>query len=484
MTSLTANSPEQGGGSPEAVREALSAYDTARVHALVARLPPPDLGHIPGGRGLPMFGHGPALLFDVHRWVDRRYRRYGPVFRMNMPVLNQHGSGGVVMLGPQANQIVFQNEGQRFSNYLAWNASFRGLFDDNLLQRDFGDHKSLRKILQSAFRREAIEGHMELLNPALEAGVKRWPTRRAIRSMDFVKELFLSAGSLVFLGEEPGADTRKVNRAFTDLVTGSADLLRNEKLWFSPYARGVRARRYLSERIVASIPERRRLATRDLLSNYCCLKNEQGEYFRDEEIRDQLLFVLFAAHDTTTSTISSVLYSIASNPEWQEAVREEMLALDKGGVEFEDLDRMGNTSLVIKEALRMFPPLVMMPRHALEDFEYEGYRIPAGANVVVSALFTHYMPEYWTDPHRFDPQRFAPGRAEDKQHLFQYIPFGGGAHKCLGLHFAQVQSKIFLFHLLKNFEVTKSPRMRRYKYTHVPLTFPTDGLPLTFTPIH
>ena len=90
------------------------------------------------------------------------------------------------------------------------------------------------------------------------------------------------------------------------------------------------------------------------------------------------------------------------------------------------------------------------------------------------------MPEYWNDPHTFDPYRFSPERAEEKQDFFQYVPFGGGAHKCLGMHFSEVQSKIFLFHLLKNFRVSKDPRMTRYRYNNVPLTFPTDGLPLQF----
>ena len=93
------------------------------------------------------------------------------------------------------------------------------------------------------------------------------------------------------------------------------------------------------------------------------------------------------------------------------------------------------------------------------------------------------MPEYWTNPYKFDPLRFSPGRAEDKKDLFQYVPFGGGAHKCLGLHFAQVQGKMFLFNFLKNYRITKNPKMKTFKYNNYPLTFPTDQLPLRFTKI-
>ena len=470
-------------GDNAALRAALSEYDIASIRALHRRLPASDVRHIPGGGGLPLLGHGVSLIVDTHKWLNERHEKYGKVFRLNVPALNEGGGGAVMLLGPDANQLVFQNEGQQFSNYLAWHKNFRGLFDDNLLQRDFRDHKTLRRTLQSAFRREAIEGHMELLNPHLRDGLKRWPTGTALKSMDHLKELFLTAGSSVFLGVQTGDKTADINRAFTEIVSGTLDLFRQKAIWFSPYARGVRAREYLTRFVVEKIPACRKAPTRDLLSHFSNLRDEHGDYFSDEEICNQLLFILFAAHDTTTSTISSVLYSIAAHPEWQVRMREEMQSIANDNVAFGDLDRMPSTSLVIKEALRMYPPLVMMPRHTLEGFEYEGQHIPPNTTVTVSALFSHYMPEYWADPNVFDPTRFSAERAEDKGHPFIYIPFGGGAHKCLGLHFAQVQSKIFLFHLLRNYKVTKGDDMTHYRYTNVPLTFPTDGLPLTFQPI-
>jgi cytochrome P450 len=191
-----------------------------------------------------------------------------------------------------------------------------------------------------------------------------------------------------------------------------------------------------------------------------------------------VIFVLFAAHDTTTSALSSVLFCLADNPEWQDRVYEEIQSIGKDEITHDDLDEMDDTSLVIQEALRMYPPLVLMPRYALDEFEFQGHRIPANTTCVVSSLFTHYMEDYWTNPKQFDPLRFSPERAEDKKHFYQYIPFGGGAHKCLGLHFAQVQGKMFLYHFLRRYRVSKKPG-QTFKYNNVPLTFPTNGLPLT-----
>lgn len=461
--------------SPIDITQALSNYDINSIKLFQKSTKSPNLNHIPGSPGLPFVGTAIPMVINLHKWINAQHAKHGNAFRLKIPTLD-----GVMLLGPEANKLVFQNEGKIFSNYLAWEHSFRNLFDNALLGRDFSDHKTLRKILQVAFKREAIEGHIELMNPIIKQGISSWSNTQTIRAMDEIKELLLVTGSNVFLGVEPGPETRKINQAFSDIVAATADLLRWEALWFTPYAKGVRARKTLSEFIFKNIPEHKKKQTRDLLSQFCHLQHEDGTPFTDSEIRDHILFVLFAAHDTTTSALSAVLYALASNQEWQDELREEMNQFGKDEINFDDLEHMVKTDWTVKEALRMHPALTMMPRYALEEFEFQGYTIPAHTPVVVSSLFTHYMPEYWSNPHQFDPTRFSPERAEDKKDFFQYIPFGGGAHKCLGLHFAQVQSKIFLFHLLKNRRITKHPSMTKYKYNSVPLTFPTDGLPLRF----
>jgi cytochrome P450 len=285
--------------------------------------------------------------------------------------------------------------------------------------------------------------------------------------------------SVVLLG--PEAD--QLNRAFTDLLGGGRDLLRKKEIWFSPFAKALKGRAVLEQFVFKNIPERRREETRDIFSQLCHAHNEEGNVFSDDEIRDHIIFVLFAAQDTTTSVLGAALYSLASNEGWQEELRQEMMGLNKELLEFEDIEHLEKTSWTFKEALRMQSPLPAMPRYALKEFECNGQRIPANTNVMVSALFTHNMPEYWSNPAKFDPHRFCPDRAEDKKDFFQYIPFGGGAHKCLGLHFAETQGKMFLFHLLKNYRVTKNPKLTRFKTIAFPLNHSTDGLPLTLTKI-
>ncbi|MCG8668121.1 MAG: cytochrome P450 [Pseudomonadales bacterium] len=457
------------------IYQALSSFDLPQIRHFQRTVNKPNLDHIPGGNGIPILGHVYWFLNDLHGFMNRQYAKNGLVFKIKSPLLE-----GIYLLGPDANRLVFQNEEKMFSNFLAWDNTFKNLFDNNLLERDFSDHKQQRKILQQAFKRPAIEGHIALMNPSIKNGLEQWPSRKTIPAMDYVKKQLLNTGAKVFLGLEIGRKTDKINQAFVDIVAATADPFRRKEIWFSPYAKGVRASKFLSKFIMKNIPERRRSGGRDIFSALCQMRDEDGNYLSDEDIRNHIIFVLFAAHDTTTSALSAILYELASNQAWQDELRREMFNLNKAELEFDDIDQLVKTGWTIKEALRMYPALAIMPRYALQEFEFEGVRIPANTIVLVSSLFTHYMPEYWSNPKTFDPLRFSPERAEDKKDFFQYIPFGGGAHKCLGLHFADIQGKLFLFHLLMNFKVSKSPKMQEYKYNNVPLTFPTDGLPLRF----
>ena len=455
---------------------ALTNYDLPKIRKFQKVTPAPDLSHIPGDRGLPFFGQMFPLLKDFHGWVDQQYAKHGPVFKQKSPL------GEIVfLLGPEANELVLKNTSKIFSNFLAWDLTFKGLFDNNLLERDFADHKQKRRILQAAFKREAIEKHLSMMCPILKAGISELQSGETINTKEFLKSLLLDTGARVFLGTDIGPEADKLNQSFEAIVAGTMDFFKREEIWFSPYAKGVKGNKTISTFIFSEIDGRRTSSGGDIFTQFCQLQDDEGNYFSPEEIRDHILFLLFAAHDTTTSALCSTLYSLASNKEWQEQLRQEVLDHGKEDLNLDDLDQLEKIGWTIKEALRMYPPLAIMPRHALEEFEFGGFSFPVNTPVAVSPLFTHYMTDYWDDPRTFDPLRFSPERSEEKGNFYQYIPFGGGAHKCLGLHFAEVQGKTFLYHFLKNYAVSKDAKMWHYNHNNVPLTFPRDGLPLTYT---
>jgi len=458
--------------------DALSKFDKSEIRRLLKLTKKPNLDHIPGSKGIPFIGQIPWFATNMHKWVNGEYKKFGPVFKFKA-----FSQEVVIMVGADANRVLLQNEGQIFSNFLAFGPTIKRLLDDNVLALDFSHHKSIRKMLQAAFKRKAVEGHIELMNPMLKEGIANWPIDKTIKTTDHIRKILLDTGANVFLGLDMGQEADKINQAFVDLVAGGASFIRLEKLSFSPYAKALKARKVLDKFVYENIPLRREAEGRDIFSQFCNAQDEDGNYLSDEEICNQVIFLLFAAHDTTSSALSSVFFALASNLEWQEELRQEMFSLDKDELEFDDIEKLVKTGYTFSEALRMYPPFAFTPRYALKDFEFAGHRIPANTSIMGSSIFSHYSSEYWTKPYTFDPMRFSPERAEDKKDFFQYIPFGGGAHKCLGLHFATVQGRMFLFHFLKEYKITKNPKMKKYRYNNFPLTFPTDGLPLRFTKI-
>ncbi|MDX1649323.1 MAG: cytochrome P450, partial [Myxococcota bacterium] len=132
--------------------------------------------------------------------------------------------------------------------------------------------------------------------------------------------------------------------------------------------------------------------------------------------------------------------------------------------------------------MRRYPPLPVIPRMATADFEWAGYEIPAGSMVVVSPIHTHHMPEWWSDPFRFDPERFAPERAEDARHGHAWVPFGGGPHHCLGFRFAELQIKAILHQMVRRFRWSVAPGYTM-PVQQAPISKPMDGLPLRVDPL-
>ena len=457
--------------------EALSRFDKDAIRHHMANIKKPNLDFLPHDRGLPLLGNLVSFVRKPQQWLFEQYQKHGPIYLLK--IFNQNI---VIMAGPEANKLLYLNENQTFSNFLAFGPTIKNLLDDNVLALDFAHHKSTRKTLQAAFKRAAIEGHIELMNPIIKQGIDNWPINRTVKTTETIRKLLLDTGAKVFLGLDMGPEANRMNQAFIDLVSGGASFVRIKSLPFLPYAKALKARKTLDKFVYANISKRRAVGeeSRDIFSQLCNAKDDDDNYFSDEEICNQIIFVLFAAHDTTSSALSSVFYHLASKPEWQEELRQEMLSLNLAHLEFDDFDKMVKTEWTMQEALRMYPPFTFVPRYALKEFEFSGYKIPAHATIFGNSFTTHYMPEYWTQPNEFDPKRFSPERAEDKKDFYQYTPFGGGAHKCLGLHFAQVQGKMFLFYFLQKYRVTKDPSMKEFKFNIYPLTFPTDGLPLKF----
>ena len=269
-----------------------------------------------------------------------------------------------------------------------------------------------------------------------------------------------------------------LKRAFIDMVAAAIAVVR-VPLPGTLMARGVKGRKFMVEFLGREIETRRRAQGDDLFSQLCKASTDDGRLLSAQEIVDHMSFLMMAAHDTLTSSLTSFVWFLAANPAWQTRLREEIaaLALGAGALPYERLDDLPLTEMAFKESLRLIPPVPTIPRRTLRDTEFRGFKIPAGARVGVNPLYTHHMGEIWPEPETFDPLRFTEANSQGR-HKYAYVPYGGGAHMCLGLHFAYMQAKCFAVHFLSRVEASVAPGYAP-QWQMWPIPKPKDGLRLS-----
>lgn len=431
---------------------------------------------IPIDNGLPFFGHAFSMFRDVLGMVRRLEQKNGPIWQTQMGRLRI-----INMVGPDALELVLKNRDGVFSSARGWEFYISRVFPGAIMAMDGDEHRYQRRIMQVAFRKSALRAYLDQMAPAIDQGLAVWLSGRTradgLCVFPLFKQLTLDLAASVFMGVELGKDATALNRAFVDTVQASLALIRTPipglKMW-----RGVRGRKLLVDRFRARLPRKRAEHTSDFFSEFCHVESEHGEKFTDQEIIDHMIFLMMAAHDTTTSTLTTMMYLLARHPEWQDRLRAETRALGKSQLDHDDLDRLETLHWAMREALRLYPPLTSMPRMCVRDTPFGGYVIPANTLVGVFPIHVHHSPTLWTDPEKFDPERFSPARQEDKRHAFAWAPFGGGAHICIGQHFATLQVKAIMHALLLRYRWSV-PDGYAMPYQLTPIAKPRDGLPLT-----
>jgi cytochrome P450 len=386
----------------------------------------------------------------------------------------------VHLYGADAHRLALVNDGQVFSNKEAWDRIIGRIFPNGLMLRDGDDHRYHRRLMQAGFKNRAMQRYLLEMEPQVQHAIASWLPSPGQPMLVFpaFKELTLDLAASIFLGMDLGEEASRINKAFEATVAASMPrvplAIPGTVLW-----RGIRARNYMCEYFQRLLPAKRAGNGTDMFSLLCGATDEEGNTYTDQEVIDHMIFLMMAAHDTTTSTLTSMTYALARHPQWQQRLLEEVESLGVDHLRYEDLDRMEQTEWVMKEALRMYPPLSTLPKYSLKPFEFEGLKIPAGALVATYPIHTHYMAAYWSEPERFDPLRFSEDRAEHKNHPYCWVPFSGGAHMCIGLHFAIMQVKLVIFEMLRRYRWTV-PDGYKMPVQQSPISKPRDGLPVYF----
>ncbi len=441
-------------------------------------LPAHALDHIPGEAGWPLVGNTFKMLADPHAFAKRMYETYGPVYK-NWAF----GRWNVGLIGADANELMLFDRDKLFSSEQGWGPVLDQLFPRGLMLIDFDHHRADRRALSIAFKPGPMRHYADSLNRGIAARVQEWGGAE----MPFypaIKKLTLDLAADSFIGIPFGPEADRINQAFVDMVQASVAPIR-KPLPGTLMRRGVKGREFLVDFFSKEALKRRELGGgQDMFSQFANATDEAGELLAVDAVVDHMNFLMMAAHDTITSSATSLLWLLAANPEWQEKVRQELRAVTGGEgkpVDYDDLGKLELTEMAFKEALRFMPPVPSIPRRALRDFEYGGYTIPAGTQVGVNVHMVHHQEEHWPDPMRFDPMRFTPEQVKAR-HKYAWVPFGGGAHMCLGLHFAYMQVKILLAHVLTRYEVQIAEGYEP-EWQPWPIPQPKDGLKVTFKPL-
>lgn len=475
-------------GLPELKRPTLAHYPGdryleqvfRRIHGKVSPLaePPEGSGLEPvyGEPGLPVVGktflfmrHGPQLSIE-------QYDKFGPVSWTNFL-----GMRACAVVGAEAAQAVLVNKDKAFSQS-GWEWFIGPFFKRGLMLLDGEEHLYHRRIMQEAFTRPRLEAYARQFGSVIERQVPTWPTDEPVQIYPMVKELSLGIATEIFMGTEQDEESARIAEAFEDCVRAGLAYFRFPVPGLR-WDRGLRSRKVLETYFRERIPAKRASDDEDLFAVLCKVSTDDGHAFSDEDIVNHMIFLMMAAHDTSTITATTVCWFLAKHPEWQERCREESLRFGDGPLELADTEKLESLDLCVMEALRLVTPVPGMARRAVRDTEILGRFVPEGTLVTVSAWASHLLPMIWTAADEFDPSRYEEPRREDKQHRLAHMAFGGGAHKCIGMSFGRAEVKALVHRLLLHYRLELPEPGYEVAWDMTSLPTPEDGLPLVLRPV-
>jgi cytochrome P450 len=373
--------------------------------------------------------------------LEALHAEMGDVFRIPLPGFNP-----LFLVGPEANHFVTVS-GREDLRWRPEGDPVTRLLRDGLLVTDGDFHDELRRKMAPALHKQMLSEYVELMWRRTDQVSADWDGSRAIDMLVAMRQ----AALLILMDALFAVDFSPEMEKLWSSILKTLQYI-SPGLWVlwsgipRPGYRG--ALRRMDGYLLRVIRERREHEGKgnDLLSQ---LIRTPG--MSDDLIRDQLLTMLIAGHDTSTALLAWSLYLLGRHPEVLQRAQDEVdRIMGRQPPDLDGVNQLKYLDGVIKEVLRLYPPIHIGNRRAAKELEFQGYRIPAGQRVVYSIYLTHRMPEYWPDPQRFDPMRFEAEPSRLRPH-YAYLPFGGGPRNCIGFAFAQVEVKIVLARLLQKY---------------------------------
>jgi cytochrome P450 family 110 len=435
----------------------------------------------PGPKAFPLW-QGLRLRRRPAEFIENCTRRFGDVFTCRFGI----GPPTVFFSEPGAVKDILTGDPEVLCGGRA--TAFFSFFlgENSLLMLDGARHARERRLLLPPFHGDRLRFYCHITREVTERAAAGWPLGQPFSVYRALEQITLDVILQAVLGLEgpqiPPARDRVI--PYTSYTSGLGMVLLIEPRLrvdlgrLSPWGRFLRVRREVDRLLLAEISRRRAQGTagrNDVLSVLMEARYEDGEGITDEDLRDKMITLLFAGHETTSTALAWAVHRILQRPDVLEKIRAELRTVaGDGPIEWQHLARFEYLDAVIKEILRHHPPVHMIGRVLRNPTRIGGWMLPAGVIAAVSIYATHRRPDLWPEPEHFRPEHFIGRRPGP----YEFLPFGGGHRHCIGAEFASLQMKVILATVFNRFELRAAARrVVRPTYRMVTVA-PPDGVPV------
>jgi cytochrome P450 len=389
-------------------------------------------------RGLPVLGNMRDMLADPLKFMVRCYEEYGPIFRVRALHLEY-----TMLAGLEANQFVTG----RGKDYLSVRETYEGVAigmksDNFLLSHDGQKHRQLRKVLRRAYSKTTAAASVPTLIQLAQEAARSWKDDQRVLIVPLMKRLITTQLGVVLLDYNGSEYFDDLQKFFT--ITAETSITHQLPMFIlkTPYFHRIQARVFqLADEVIAAHKATSRTQEkRTVIDDVLEAVDENGDPYPPEFLRTAVVGTYIAGIDTVALTCSFAIYALLKHPHVWERVAAEVRAIfsQTDVPTMQDLKQMKVLHATILEILRYYPVGPGMPRTASETFEFEGYKVPKGTNMLIGTGVTHFLPQFFPDPYTFEIDRYLEPRHEHHQ-ANVFVPFTVGEHTCLGAGMAEVQ---------------------------------------------
>ncbi|XP_071692489.1 abscisic acid 8'-hydroxylase 3-like [Rutidosis leptorrhynchoides] len=422
------------------------------IALLRARAFPKEMDGIPGSLGWPLVGESFAFISEfsspagIFSFMNKRQQRYGKVFKSY--VLGRYM---VFTTGREASKILLTGKDGMVSLNLFYTGQ-KVLGPNSLLQQNGEDHKRLRRLIGEPLSIDGLKKYFQFINDLAVEMFNDWEGRKVLVLEETSTFTLQIIGNMIMSLEPTGEEQEKFRAYFKIISSSFASLPLN--IPGTAFYRGMKARDSMFGMLDAIIARRRNGSDlqQDFLGSLIKKNTKEGseddEKLTDAQMKDNILTLLIAGHDTTTAALTWLVKFLGENPEALDKLREEHMEIKSkrefgSNLTWSELNNMPYTAKVVSETLRRATILPWYSRKAAQDFEIDGYSIKKGWSVNLDVVSIHHDPQVFPDPHKFDPSRF-----DDPLRSYSFLGFGKGPRMCPGMNLAKLEISIFIHHLV------------------------------------